>query len=282
MISHNNTILENPVSIDDLTQQFATSGIYVIYNTYTDTFYIGQATIIINRLLNHFELLETNKHANKDFQREYNEFGRNKFVCDVLLDMPDSTKIERLRQETREIQRYKIAHRRLYNKVLKTIVTKEPVPSHKHNSTPVEDEDVIVTQRMVKREREEVEPKPATCEDCGMMGILFVHIYECDDKKTRCEDCVERRLASWRIQFSERDQQIIDRKSETAYFRWLLNERQHINEQLASALTRFIEKHGQVPDKMYVNGIKTPSEFEGIQIRNRRITPYHCLDMPIV
>ena len=281
-MSHNTTKLNNPVKFDELTKQFATSGIYAIYCTHTDTYYIGQAGIVIKRIYDHFSALESKQHQNSILQREFDMFGLDSFVVDLLIDMPESSKLERLRQETREIQRFKLEHMRLYNKVHMTIKVNQPMPQSQHSSRPVNG--ATITTKTPRYEQKQTEPEEelSACEDCGAVGITYVLIFECDDRIMRCTTCIEKRLENWRIEFNELDQQVLDRKSRESYFRWLLNNRQHVNEQLANALSRFFEKHEQVPSVMYLKGFDTDSEFNGIKIRTRKITPDKCLDIPIV
>ena len=287
------TILENPRKVQDLTHELAVPGVYVIHNTESDCFYIGQSHVVITRLLDHFESLENGDHGNKALQREYKKFGKNTFVVDLLHNMTGCERLERLRMETKEIQRYKRYHRRLYNVTLNTIKTSPtPRPSIRE-SFPVKNEQqenkiesmTDYFQRQLQNSLAGKEPEltdDGICVECGGMGRILIEVFRCEDKKVRCGPCIDKLLDGWNIDFSRTKQKKLDRQAARACFRWQLDNRNYLNQELASALSRFSEKHQQDPTVLFVNlAYIGPSEMKGVKIRKRKVTPKGCADIPI-
>jgi len=290
-MSNHTTLLPHPRKISDIRQELATPGVYAIYNTETDTYYIGQSQVVIKRINDHFDNLESGDHNNKILQREFDKFGEDSFVVDLLHDMPDSNDLERRRQETKEIQRFRNYHRRLYNKIMKTAKTKPNQASTKHASYPVKKNNPSPKMaQLYQREYDDslTDDEPdyedtGTCVDCGNVGIILVDAFYCDDNKIRCTSCLDKMLESWTIKFNDLDQRRIDRRSSQSYFRWQIDNRRYQKKEMATAISRFAEKHDQPPSVLYVNlNYNGPSEMGGIEVHRRRVTPKGCLDIPIL
>lgn len=60
------------------------SGIYCIYNTITDDFYIGQAVNIRRRFYRHRWDLDNSKHCNRILQRAWKKYGGDAFEFKIL------------------------------------------------------------------------------------------------------------------------------------------------------------------------------------------------------
>jgi hypothetical protein len=275
MSQKHTTVLKNPIRIDDLEQQFATSGVYIIHNTASDRYYIGQAQVVIKRLMDHFSQLSRGLHYNTKLIRDYALHGKSAFVADLLHDMPNSTMKERERVEKKEIERFKANRRKLYNMNLsRTIRITEPQSASQKQSTSsqahkysfVEEEDYIYHEM-------------GRCYDCGSEGVLTIQVFECDDKLKRCTSCIEKRLDAWRIEFSKEEKKM---NNDGWCFRWLLNGKQDINTQLALAIGRFIEKHKEYPGSIYVSdSYAGPSEYESVEVEPHNYVPRNYIDIPI-
>lgn len=59
-------------------------GVYRIYNTFTNKNYIGSSVRIKERWQAHLNNLRRNIHTNKELQRDFNLFGEDKFLWQVL------------------------------------------------------------------------------------------------------------------------------------------------------------------------------------------------------
>lgn len=60
-----------------------TRGVYIIKNLYNGFCYIGSSNMIELRIESHFVLLDSNKHYNKNLQKDYNKFKKY-FVFGVV------------------------------------------------------------------------------------------------------------------------------------------------------------------------------------------------------
>ena len=69
------------------------SGIYAIINIVNNKLYIGSAVKLSRRRINHFNLLNRNKHNNTHLQHSFNLYGKNNFVSVVLEYISDITKL---------------------------------------------------------------------------------------------------------------------------------------------------------------------------------------------
>lgn len=78
-------------------------GIYKITNKINGRVYIGQSKSIGTRWNNHLNRLECGKHDNKDLQNDYNYFGYNTFIFEIV---EECTEIETLKLEKQYIEEY--------------------------------------------------------------------------------------------------------------------------------------------------------------------------------
>lgn len=62
------------------------SGIYTITNIIDGKIYVGLATNLYIRKLNHFIELKNRKHCNKHLQRAYNKYGKDSFLFEILVE----------------------------------------------------------------------------------------------------------------------------------------------------------------------------------------------------
>jgi hypothetical protein len=66
-----------------LSELFST-GIYSIKNTVNQKEYIGQSIDIFSRVRKHYKLLIANKHANLALQEDFNKYGKDCFVVEII------------------------------------------------------------------------------------------------------------------------------------------------------------------------------------------------------
>ena len=64
------------------------SGIYKIVNIINGKFYIGSTKNIKERCAKHFSRLKNNSHHSVKFQNDYDIYGRDAFVCEVIEEIP--------------------------------------------------------------------------------------------------------------------------------------------------------------------------------------------------
>lgn len=69
------------------------SGIYHIYNFYTNKIYIGSAINFNKRFTNHKNKLISNKHPNKNLQSDWNTYGEGAFKFKIIELVEDKTKL---------------------------------------------------------------------------------------------------------------------------------------------------------------------------------------------
>ena len=60
------------------------SGIYKITNQINGKVYVGKASNLNSRKINHFWALEHNNHHNPHLQRAYNKYGKDNFVFEII------------------------------------------------------------------------------------------------------------------------------------------------------------------------------------------------------
>jgi group I intron endonuclease len=60
------------------------NGIYTITNKVTNKIYIGRAIDFYNRESTHFSLLKYNKHTNLYLQEDFNHYGEENFIFEIL------------------------------------------------------------------------------------------------------------------------------------------------------------------------------------------------------
>jgi len=71
------------------------TGVYQIKNVVNDKVYIGSAVYLKRRLNTHRNLLGKNQHHCKQLQEEWNQFGPEVFIFDILENCKIETRIER-------------------------------------------------------------------------------------------------------------------------------------------------------------------------------------------
>ena len=274
------TELNNPIKLDDLHQQFATSGVYVIYCVPSDVYYIGQSQVVIKRLIDHFDALDHGRHGNNLLQGDYEKFGKDNFLVDMIRDMPNSSDAERLRQETKEIQRYKMHHRTLYNKVLQTIKIGEGKQNPNQKSQTRASSQVVEYRDGYTPEIAEQVGEKSTCEGCGSTGILYNNIFKCDDNINRCEPCIEKRLDTWGSKFGMNGKRTTGHRLSQSYSRWQLSKTKHLADQIASHINSFANKYEQIPEIVFIN-VGNSAHLKNVNVTQRKITPLWYLDIPL-
>lgn len=65
------------------------SGIYLIQNKITNTFYLGSTVCLHNRLRQHKQSLQSNQHKNSRLMKDYVEYGADAFTVRVLIRCPE-------------------------------------------------------------------------------------------------------------------------------------------------------------------------------------------------
>jgi len=75
---------------------------YLIMNTINGKVYIGQSTVYPKRWTQHKRDLRKNIHTNKHLQRDWNEYGEDAFVFEVIEELPPDTSSELLLEKERE------------------------------------------------------------------------------------------------------------------------------------------------------------------------------------
>jgi len=89
---------------------------YSITNTINGKIYIGQSTQWPRRWTSHKRKLRKNIHENRSLQQDYNEYGKDAFVFEVLEEYPADTSSKLLLEREREtIMRSIREHKPLYN-----------------------------------------------------------------------------------------------------------------------------------------------------------------------
>jgi len=97
------------------TQQPA--AVYKITNIKTGTTYIGQSTAYRNRWANHKWNLRHNRHGNKQLQEDWDKYGEEAFIYEVIEKLPcDISRDVLLKKESEQIKKYLNEGKRLYNK----------------------------------------------------------------------------------------------------------------------------------------------------------------------
>ena len=92
------------------------AGIYKVTNTKTGTIYIGQSTSYPRRWHHHKHHLRTNKHKNKQLQEDYNTYGEEAFVFEVIEELPcDTSRDVLLEKERAQIKKHLNEGKKLYN-----------------------------------------------------------------------------------------------------------------------------------------------------------------------
>jgi len=281
-------LLESPIPIKDLEYKFATSGIYAIYCKHTDTYYIGQSVVVLRRIVEHFTQLREGTHQNTTLQSEYNAFGEDEFVVDLLIDMPNAGAIELKRNEYLQIQRFKAHGKSLYNKTGLSINVSHPTMRQQGKDTRTSETNRTMRTNEIMSHSERVnnaESNPAICYDCGIEGYSLIDVFECDDGHSRCQRCIEAYLDTWKISGGDIPSSPLKmyRGKHKLYRRWLIPTNASFNEQAILAIRRFSDLFGKTPNEIFVHPetIIPGREYRGIHIATNGFTPKGYIDIAI-
>ena len=97
-------------------QQNLLAGIYVIINTENGRPYIGQSSGYYHRWRTHKSALRHNKHGNKQLQEDYNTYGEEAFVFEVIEELPcDTSQDVLLKKESEQIKKHLREGKNVYN-----------------------------------------------------------------------------------------------------------------------------------------------------------------------
>lgn len=282
-------LLNNPISFHDLEYEFATAGVYAIHCKHTDTYYIGQASIVLRRLVDHFSQLREGVHQNGFMQQEFTKIGEDQFVVGLVVDMPNAPQLELLRQESAEIQRFKAHGKNLYNKV--TTAIKVNPPTFTVYDTPQERKGHgehsgylgELGPRLSHAEKTDQEnATPATCYDCGTAGLLRIDVFSCDDRFIRCRACIEKYLDNWRVVVTPRHRNIIPSPRGESYRRWLVPRDALVHEHILLAVNNFTRLYNRTPDRVFIHSdLYELNRYRDIEVVHGGIAIGRYIDIPI-
>jgi len=92
------------------------AAIYKITNRKTDVVYIGQSTSYPKRWHLHKSDLRHNRHDNKQLQEDYNTYGEEAFVFEVIEELPcDTSSGALLKKEAEQIKKHLREDKDIYN-----------------------------------------------------------------------------------------------------------------------------------------------------------------------
>ena len=92
------------------------AGTYRIINTENGRPYIGQSSGYYHRWRTHKSALRHNKHGNKQLQEDYNTYGEEAFVFEVIEELPcDTSKGVLLKKESEQIKKHLREGKNVYN-----------------------------------------------------------------------------------------------------------------------------------------------------------------------
>ena len=74
--------------------RYTVCGVYKITNVKNDKIYIGSSKNILKRWKAHISELENNKHKNYYLQDDWNEYGKDSFVFEILEQCPESKRYD--------------------------------------------------------------------------------------------------------------------------------------------------------------------------------------------
>ena len=93
-----------------------TAGVYKITNTKTDMIYIGQTAQFKKRQTDHKSRLRKKKHTNIQLQEDYNTYGEEAFVFEVIEELPcDTSPDVLLKKEAEQIKKHLREGKDIYN-----------------------------------------------------------------------------------------------------------------------------------------------------------------------
>ena len=90
------------------------SGIYMIRCLRNEKVYIGRSSDIGGRLMAHYYILRKGTHYNSEFQKDFDLFGEDAFVCDILKLVSSEDNMLLISEEQEFINKYE--KRQLYVK----------------------------------------------------------------------------------------------------------------------------------------------------------------------
>lgn len=70
--------------------RYKVCGVYKITNIKNNKIYIGSSKSILQRWKNHIKELESNKHKNIYLQHDWNEYGKDSFIFEVLKECSEN------------------------------------------------------------------------------------------------------------------------------------------------------------------------------------------------
>ena len=92
------------------------AAIYKITNTETGTIYIGQTTKYLYRRNCHKSRLRNSKHRNSQLQEDWDKYGEEAFVFEVIEELPcDTSSGVLLKKESKAIKKHLNEGKKLYN-----------------------------------------------------------------------------------------------------------------------------------------------------------------------
>lgn len=83
------------------------SGVYMILNVKNNKVYIGHSSAVKQRIRNHKDMLKRQKHYSIGLQKDFDEYGMDAFVFNILDAYEQSTKAERVEREMYWISFYR-------------------------------------------------------------------------------------------------------------------------------------------------------------------------------
>jgi len=93
------------------------AAVYKIRNIKIGTVYIGQSSTYSKRWHTHKSRLRNNRHENLQLQEDYNKYGKEAFVFEVIEELPcDTSRDVLLTKESEAIKKYLNEGKKLYNK----------------------------------------------------------------------------------------------------------------------------------------------------------------------
>ena len=97
-------------------KEFQSSAIYKITNNKTSKVYIGQSITVDKRLQQHKSRLRRKKHENTQLQEDYNTYGEEAFIFEVIEEFPcDASPDVLLEKERAQIKKHLNEGKKLYN-----------------------------------------------------------------------------------------------------------------------------------------------------------------------
>ena len=90
--------------------------IYRILNIINNCAYVGQTAMVNQRIKTHKSALKNSKHSNPQLQEEYNKYGKEAFIFEVIEELPcDISKDVLLKKEGEQIKKHLKEGKKIYN-----------------------------------------------------------------------------------------------------------------------------------------------------------------------